>query len=75
MKGRAQQLLVLAGASRKILLAHLRRPCAAGTVHSRPVLTSLPLQVFLYFGGWWDVLFWISNIAVFIYKGGGPPPG
>lgn len=33
------------------------------------MLTSLPLQVFLYFGGWWDVLFWIISIIVFIYKG------
>jgi len=33
------------------------------------VLTSLPLQVFLYFGGWWDVLFWVLSILVFVFKG------
>jgi hypothetical protein len=33
------------------------------------MLTSLPLQVFLYFGGWWDALFWVVSIAVFVYKG------
>lgn len=41
----------------------------AGTARSRPILTSLPLQVFIYFGGWWDVLFWVVSILVFIYKG------
>lgn len=41
----------------------------AGTARSRPILTSLPLQVFIYFGGWWDVLFWLISILVFVYKG------
>lgn len=44
-------------------------PCPAGTARSRPILTSLPLQVFIYFGGWWDVLFWVISILVFVYKG------
>jgi hypothetical protein len=43
----------------------------AGTARSRPILTSLPLQVFIYFGGWWDVLFWVISILVFVYKGEG----
>lgn len=42
----------------------------AGVVRSRPILTSLPLQIFIYFGGWWDVLFWLVTTAVCIYKGG-----
>ncbi|GBF88318.1 transmembrane protein [Raphidocelis subcapitata] len=40
-----------------------------GTARARPVLTSLPLQVFIYFGGWWDALFWVLSVALFIYKG------
>lgn len=35
----------------------------------RQVQTSLVLQVLLYFGGWWDVIFWIISLALFIYKG------
>lgn len=23
----------------------------------------------MYFGGWWDVLFWVISILVFVYKG------
>eukprot|EP00878_Enallax_costatus_P024538 GHUV01026191.1.p1 GENE.GHUV01026191.1~~GHUV01026191.1.p1 ORF type:complete len:112 (+),score=27.33 GHUV01026191.1:288-623(+) len=42
---------------------------AAGTARSRPILTSLPLEIFLYFGGWWDFFFWILSILIFIYKG------
>lgn len=41
----------------------------AGTARSRPILTSLPLQVFIYFGGWWDVFYWVLSILIFIYKG------
>ncbi len=33
------------------------------------MLTSLPLQIFIFFGGWWDVLFWVLSILVFVYKG------
>lgn len=33
------------------------------------MLTSLPLQVFIYFGGWWDALFWVLSVALFTYKG------
>ncbi|KAI8468271.1 MAG: hypothetical protein J3K34DRAFT_523069 [Monoraphidium minutum] len=40
-----------------------------GTARARPVLTSLPLQIFFYFGSWWDMMFWIISIAVFVYKG------
>lgn len=35
----------------------------------RAPLTSLPLQIFIFFGGWWDIMFWLISIAVFIYKG------
>ncbi|GAX77664.1 hypothetical protein CEUSTIGMA_g5107.t1 [Chlamydomonas eustigma] len=35
----------------------------------RKVLTSLTLQIFLYFGGWWDVFYYVLNILVFVYKG------
>ncbi|GFH30810.1 uncharacterized protein HaLaN_29732 [Haematococcus lacustris] len=35
----------------------------------RRVLTSLPLQVFIFFGGWWDVLYFVLNILTFVYKG------
>jgi transmembrane protein 216 len=38
------------------------------------MLTSLPLQVLLFFGGWWDVLAWLVGIAVFVYKGARAPP-
>lgn len=41
----------------------------AGLARSRPILTSLPLQIFIYFGGWWDALFWVLSLLVFIYKG------
>ena len=35
----------------------------------RRVLTSLTLEVFVYFGGWWDVFYYIVNIIVFVWKG------
>ena len=35
----------------------------------RRVLTSLALQIFIFFGGWWDVAYYILNILVFVYKG------
>lgn len=35
----------------------------------RKVLTSLALQIFIYFGAWWDVFYYIVNILVFVYKG------
>lgn len=35
----------------------------------RPVLTSLSLEVSLYFGGLYDVFFWVLQIAIFVYKG------
>lgn len=41
-----------------------------GTARARPALTSLPLQVFVYFGGWWSALFfWPLSLAVAVYKG------
>lgn len=33
------------------------------------MLTSLPLQIFVYFGMWWDVAYWLLSVAVFVYKG------
>lgn len=36
----------------------------------RRVLTSLGFQIFIFFGGWWDVIYYILNILVFVYKGG-----
>ncbi len=36
----------------------------------RRVLTSLSLQIFLFFGSWWDVFYYVLNILVFVYKGG-----
>lgn len=44
-------------------------PGSGATRAARPMLASLPLEIFLVFGGWWDVLFWLVSIAVFIYKG------
>lgn len=35
----------------------------------RRVLTSLTLEIFVYFGGWWDVFYYIVNILVFVWKG------
>ncbi|GFR49327.1 hypothetical protein Agub_g11353 [Astrephomene gubernaculifera] len=35
----------------------------------RRVLTSLGFQIFIFFGGWWDVAYYILNILVFVYKG------
>ncbi|KAG2426456.1 hypothetical protein HXX76_011687 [Chlamydomonas incerta] len=35
----------------------------------RRVLTSLGFQIFIYFGGWWDAIYYILNILVFVYKG------
>jgi hypothetical protein len=40
----------------------------------RRVLTSLALQIFIYFGAWWDVFYYILNILVFVYKGTGYNP-
>jgi hypothetical protein len=44
---------------------------ATNTPSGRPrqVQTSLVLQVLLYFGGWWDTIFWVLSVALFIYKG------
>jgi hypothetical protein len=35
----------------------------------RRVLTSLALQVFIFFGAWWDAFYYVLNILVFVYKG------
>jgi len=35
----------------------------------RRVLTSLTLQIFIFFGAWWDVFYYVLNILVFVYKG------
>lgn len=35
----------------------------------RKVLTSLTLEIFIYFGGWFDLVYYILNILVFVYKG------
>lgn len=51
--------------------SHCRR--AATSARSRPVLTSLPLEIFFYFGGWWDAFYWLVLLAVYIYKGGTAP--
>jgi len=39
------------------------------------VLTSLPLQMLVFFGGWWDGFFWLVTLAVFIFKGVSLPYG
>eukprot|EP00775_Hariotina_reticulata_P012042 gene12042-12185_t len=52
-----------------VAAVHKQEQKHAGTAKSRPILTSLPLQVFIYFGGWWDVLFWVLCTIIFIYKG------
>lgn len=39
---------------------------------TRRVLTSLAFQIFIYFGVWWDVIYYVINIMVFVYKGGVP---
>ncbi len=31
------------------------------------------LQVFIYFGGWWDVFYYVLNILVFSWKGMASP--
>ena len=35
----------------------------------RRVLTSLTLEIFVFFGAWWDVFYYIVNILVFVWKG------
>mmetsp|Transcript_31286 Transcript_31286/g.56784 ORF Transcript_31286/g.56784 Transcript_31286/m.56784 type:complete len:147 (+) Transcript_31286:13-453(+) len=35
----------------------------------RRVLTSLPFQIFIYFGGWWSFIYFVFNILAFVYKG------
>ena len=35
----------------------------------RRVLTSILLEVFVYFGGLWDIFYYILNILVFVWKG------
>lgn len=35
----------------------------------RRVLTSLALQVFVFFGAWWDLFWFVLEILVFIWKG------
>ena len=40
-----------------------------GKKPKRKVLTSLSLQVFIYFGAWYDLFYWVLNILVFVYKG------
>lgn len=59
----------LAGAIVSDLITAEQAGMHAGTARTRPILTSLPLQIFIYFGGWWDVLFWVFSILVFVYKG------
>jgi hypothetical protein len=59
----------LAGATLSDLIIAEQVGMHAGTARSRPILTSLPLQIFIYFGGWWDLLFWVLSTLVFVYKG------
>ncbi|XP_071943603.1 transmembrane protein 216-like [Antedon mediterranea] len=33
------------------------------------ILSSLPLQILLYFNGWYFAFFWICEILIFAYKG------
>lgn len=33
------------------------------------MLTSLPLEIFIFFGWWWDAFYYCANILVFVYKG------
>lgn len=35
----------------------------------RKVSTSVALEVALYFGWWYDVVFWVATIGLFVYKG------
>mmetsp|Transcript_20029 Transcript_20029/g.63748 ORF Transcript_20029/g.63748 Transcript_20029/m.63748 type:complete len:95 (-) Transcript_20029:280-564(-) len=35
----------------------------------RRVLTSLSLEVTLYFGGWYDIFYCLATLVVYIYKG------
>lgn len=37
--------------------------------HARLAVPSLLLEVFLYFGKLWDVVFWVLSFLIFIYKG------
>mmetsp|Transcript_29991 Transcript_29991/g.76921 ORF Transcript_29991/g.76921 Transcript_29991/m.76921 type:complete len:148 (+) Transcript_29991:193-636(+) len=41
----------------------------AGKARARPVKTSLLLEVFLYFGGIYGVVWWLAQLALFVYKG------
>lgn len=36
----------------------------------RRVLTSLTLQILVFFSIWWNVAYYVLNILVFVYKGG-----
>mmetsp|Transcript_15786 Transcript_15786/g.44182 ORF Transcript_15786/g.44182 Transcript_15786/m.44182 type:complete len:147 (-) Transcript_15786:133-573(-) len=40
-----------------------------GRGRARQVKTSVSLEVFFYFGGIYDVVWWIAELCVFIYKG------
>jgi len=44
------------------------------TPPARRALTSVPLQVALYVGGWWDAVYVLLTLAIFIYKGARPCP-
>ena len=39
------------------------------TPPARRALTSVPLQVALYVGGWWDAVYVLLTLAIFISKG------
>lgn len=34
-----------------------------------PQLSSLPLQIVIFFGWWYDVFYWIVEFLVFLHKG------
>jgi len=45
------------------------RPTTAGQEYTRNVLSSLPLQIILYFNTWYSITFFIMNVLLFSYKG------
>lgn len=49
--------------------AQQARPQQASQASARPVMSSVPLEMLLYFGSWYMALWWVVEVLVFLYKG------
>ena len=50
-------------------LTYSRNPSTGGGIVCELQLTSLPLEILFYFGGLYDIIFFVLTFLLFLYKG------